>query len=152
MKADLNQYQRLAARTLPSKFRRVGHGPRGLEGSTCPAWVDPEREGCVGSALLIHGALKLTGEAGEVADLVGKWYGQGHEIDDDELIDELGDVLWHLAELCTALGVDVGVVAYRNLEKLRRRYPDGFEEVRSLNRAEQHSAFVEALDESSPGD
>ena len=130
MKADLNQYQRLASRTLPSEFR----GP-------------DEKTGEASTGLLIHGALKLAGEAGEVADLIGKWYGQGHDLDRDELIDELGDVLWHLAEVCTALRVDLGLVAYRNLRKLAARYPgEGFEVSRSLNRSEQHTTFVETLE------
>ena len=135
-KADLNQYQRLAARTLPDSAQSFGQ----------------VKGGDVNTHLLVHGALKLAGEAGEVADLVGKWYGQGHDLDRDELIDELGDVLWHLAEVCTALRVDLGLVAYRNLRKLAARYPgEGFEVERSLNRSEQHTAFIAELESSSDG-
>ena len=128
MKADLNQYQRLASRTLPDAQ---------LSGDC----------GDINTHLLIHGALKLAGEAGEVADIVGKWYGQMHDLDRDDLINELGDVLWHLAEICTALQVELGHVAYRNLRKLAARYPgEGFDASRSLNRSEQHTVFVETLE------
>ncbi len=115
MKVDLNQYQRLAARTLPD------HPFAGATGS-------------IKTGLLLHGVLKLAGEAGELSDLVGKWYGQGHDLDRDLLVEELGDVLWHTAEIATALGVDLGEVAYRNLEKLNGRYPDGFDPDRSTQR------------------
>jgi NTP pyrophosphatase (non-canonical NTP hydrolase) len=96
--------------------------------------------------LLIHGVLKLAGEAGELADLVGKWWGQGHELDREKLIAELGDVLWHVAEVSTALGVDLQEVAYLNLSKLQTRYPEGFDPEHSLNRSEQHSTFIETME------
>ena len=115
MKVDLNQYQRLAARTMPDNPFTGGSGQ-------------------VKIPLLMHGALKLAGEAGEICDEVGKWYGQGHDIDRDHLVEELGDVLWHVAEIATALGVDLGEVAFQNLEKLQRRYPDGFDIEKSLKR------------------
>ena len=114
-KVDLNEFQRLAARTLPDNP---------LHGNA---------DG-VNTALLLHGALKLSGEAGEISDQVGKWYGQGHDLNVDHLVEELGDVLWHVAEIATALDYDLGEVAYRNLEKLHKRYPDGFDAAKSKRR------------------
>ena len=115
MKVDLNQFQRLAARTLPD---------HPLQG----------RPGEIKTGMLLHGALKLSGEAGEISDEVGKWYGQGHDLDRDHLVEELGDVLWHVAEIATALGVDLGEVAYKNLQKLNERYPEGFDIEKSATR------------------
>jgi NTP pyrophosphatase (non-canonical NTP hydrolase) len=50
------------------------------------------------------------------------------------MIEELGDVLWYCAELACGLGVTLDEVAMRNIDKLRRRYPEGFDAERSINR------------------
>ena len=85
---------------------------------------------------LLNGVLGLTGEAGEVADIVKKHIFHGHELDRKELIKELGDVCWYLALLCHALDVPLDVVMISNIEKLRNRYPEGFSETASINRTE----------------
>lgn len=85
---------------------------------------------------LINGVMGLCGEAGECIDVVKKMMFQQHELDTDKLIEELGDVLWYCAELATGLGVTLEEVAQRNIDKLRRRYPEGFDAERSMNRAE----------------
>lgn len=85
---------------------------------------------------LINGVLGLVGEAGEVADLVKKHYYQDGRRLDEHLLEELGDVLWYIAEIASAMGYDLDDVAYQNVAKLRRRYPDGFEADRSLHREE----------------
>lgn len=79
-------------------------------------------------------ALGLIGEAAEVSEAVKKYMGHGHELNREKLIDEAGDVLWYVAELCTVLGVDMSDVATGNVEKLRKRYPMGFSSERSVNR------------------
>jgi len=81
-------------------------------------------------------ALGLAGEAGEVADHIKKAIGHGHELDRGELEDELGDVLWYIAEMCNTLDLSLARVAARNIEKLKRRYPVGFDAERSRNRVE----------------
>lgn len=85
---------------------------------------------------LLNGALGLTGESGEVSDMIKKYIFHGHDLDRDELIKELGDVCWYLALLCTAIGVDMSEVMSRNIEKLKARYPEGFSESASINRTE----------------
>lgn len=80
--------------------------------------------------------LGLAGEAGEVADLIKKHLHQGHELNVSDMVDELGDVAWYLALGCEILGVNLGTVMERNIEKLRRRYPEGFDSERSRNREE----------------
>ena len=80
-------------------------------------------------------ALGLCGEAGEVADVVKKHRGHGHELDEEKIVDELGEVLWYVAMIAWALdGIDLSAVAHENMQKLRARYPDGFSEERSRNR------------------
>ena len=86
--------------------------------------------------ILINGVMGLCGESGEAIDIVKKWLAQGHELDKDKLIKEIGDVAWYIAEIATALGVTLEEVLAKNIEKLKARYPDGFKYEDSLNRTE----------------
>lgn len=81
-------------------------------------------------------ALGLTGEAGEVADLVKKETTHGHARDTTKIKAELGDVLWYLAALAHEYGLTLEDVAAANIAKLKARYPDpeGFSEARSKAR------------------
>jgi NTP pyrophosphatase (non-canonical NTP hydrolase) len=83
---------------------------------------------------LINAALGLTGESGEVADHIKKHFHQGHPLNADKLIEELGDVLWYAAELAEELGVTLDLVMQLNLKKLESRYNGRFSVERSLNR------------------
>ena len=53
----------------------------------------------------------------------------------DHVTKELGDLLWFIAEYCTDLNLGLEDVMERNIEKLRARYPEGFDEEHSLHRA-----------------
>jgi NTP pyrophosphatase (non-canonical NTP hydrolase) len=75
---------------------------------------------------ILLGAIGLCGESGEVAELVKKHAFHGDKLDRTSLITEMGDVLWYLAHLANALDISLDDVAAGNMEKLRRRYPDGF--------------------------
>ncbi|MFQ9446379.1 MAG: nucleoside triphosphate pyrophosphohydrolase family protein [Christensenellales bacterium] len=86
--------------------------------------------------MLIDAALGLTGEAGEVADLVKKANYQGHILDKDAIMKELGDVAWYIALACQGLGVTMQEVFQMNVDKLKKRYPDGFDAWMSRNRTE----------------
>ena len=86
--------------------------------------------------VLINGVMGLCGESGEAIDIVKKHLHQGHELDREKLIKELGDIAWYLAETAYALGYDLEDVLAANIEKLKKRYPEGFEAGRSINRAE----------------
>ena len=83
---------------------------------------------------LRNAAYGLNGEAGEVIDLLKKHEFQGHDLPNEKLIDECGDVLWYCALLADALGFTLEQVMNRNIDKLRKRYPDGFDKSRSINR------------------
>lgn len=78
----------------------------------------------------------MNGEAGEVIDLLKKHEFQGHDLDYNEIVKELGDVAWYLALACTAIGVPLSAVLQQNIDKLKARYPDGFKTVDSVNRKE----------------
>lgn len=86
--------------------------------------------------VLINGVMGLCGEAGEAIDIVKKHLAQGHPLDREKLIKELGDVAWYLAETAYALEVPLEAVLQRNIEKLRARYPEGFSSERSMDRGE----------------
>lgn len=103
----MNEYQLLAQRTANTKGR---------------------------SGKIENGILGLCGETGECADLLKKYLFQEHELDKDKMVEELGDVLWYCAELATGLGVTLDEVARRNIDKLKARYPEGFDPERSIHR------------------
>lgn len=105
-----NEYQQLAQRTSNKKLTPAEH--------------------------IMNGALGLCGEAGEVADSVKKTFMQGHAIDRAHIAEELGDVCWYIAETASAIGYDLETILQMNIDKLRRRYPEGFSEERSINREE----------------
>ena len=79
--------------------------------------------------------LGLAGESGEVCDILKKHFRHGHPLADEKLVEELGDVLWYIAEIASAYGWDLEAIALGNLAKLRRRYPNGFTQERSLHRS-----------------
>ena len=104
----INEYQKLAMRTLNPALSKKD--------------------------VLINGVMGLCGEAGEAIDIVKKHLAQGHELDRDSLIKELGDVAWYLAETAYALDVSLEDVMKMNIEKLAARYPQGFDQERSVSR------------------
>ena len=85
---------------------------------------------------LINGCLGLAGETGEVSDIVKKYMFQGHQLEKEKILDECSDVLWYLTLTVKSIGYSLNDVMEHNIEKLKKRYPNGFEEERSINRAE----------------
>ena len=84
--------------------------------------------------VLINGVMGLCGESGEAIDLVKKHLAQGHDLDRNALIKELGDVAWYLAETAYALDVPLEDVLQGNIDKLKARYPQGFDVSCSVKR------------------
>ena len=107
---EINEYQKLAMRTLNPEIDK--------------------------KELILNASMGLCGESGEVIDLVKKHLFQGHDLDDERLIKELGDVAWYLAEAATDLNVDLSEILEKNIKKLENRFPDGFNSNRSINRGE----------------
>jgi NTP pyrophosphatase (non-canonical NTP hydrolase) len=112
---NANDYQHLAKRTL---------------------WERVEHKLSDNDLMLVWNALALTGEAGEIAELVKKGIFHRHGIDRYKLADELGDVLWYVAALCTHADLSLSDVMRLNIEKLKERYPNGFSTEDSRNRIE----------------
>tara|TARA_Y100000114_G_scaffold67927_1_gene62256 strand:+ start:1566 stop:1973 length:408 start_codon:yes stop_codon:yes gene_type:complete len=93
----------------------------------------------VETSRLLTACIGLSGEVGEFNDIVKKCIFQGKEMDEDtvtKLMSELGDVMWYVAQGCLALGTDIEDLIDINTAKLEKRYPGGFDEFRSENRAE----------------
>jgi len=84
--------------------------------------------------VLINGVMGLCGESGEVIDIVKKHLAQNHPLDKEKIIEELGDVCWYIAELATVLDVNMEDIMINNIEKLKKRYPEGFDTERSVKR------------------
>lgn len=87
---------------------------------TAPGDLPPER-------LLLNGLMGLNGEAGEAIDILKKHLFQGHELDTAHMAKELGDVAWYLAVSANAIGYDLETIMQMNVDKLKARYPDGFD-------------------------
>ena len=81
--------------------------------------------------LLANLSLGLAGESGEFVDLMKKHLYHGHYLDLDAVRSELGDILWYLSSISEALDLNLEKIAEMNIEKLRARYPDGFDSDRS---------------------
>lgn len=105
----INEYQKLAARTINKDLNQ--------------------------KMMEAHAVMGMCGEIGELQSLYQKIY-QGHDFDPDHAKKELGDLMWFIAEYCTAMGWKLEDVMWMNIDKLKARYPEGFEAERSLNRAE----------------
>ena len=106
----INEYQNLALRTLNRDLDR--------------------------DEMLLNAVMGLCGESGEAIDLVKKHRMHGHPFDREKFARELGDVAWYLAEAAHAVGMDLEQVLQMNIDKLQRRYPEGFDPEKSLHRAE----------------
>ena len=85
---------------------------------------------------LANAALGLTGEAGETAEIIKKHLFHATPLDQEALAKELGDCLWYIGAFATVLGLSLDDIAQRNVDKLRKRYPEGFDSERSRNRTE----------------
>lgn len=84
---------------------------------------------------LANAALGL-GEAGEIQNIIKKHIYHGHDLDVDAIIKECGDQLFYIAWMLDLVGVTLSGAMLENIEKLKRRYPDGFSSERSINREE----------------
>ena len=85
---------------------------------------------------LLDGVLGIGGESGEVLDVLKKALFQGHHLNHEKLIEEVGDVLWYMSLICSSLGYTLEDVAKKNIDKLIERYPNGFSTEASINRKE----------------
>ena len=86
------------------------------------------------TVILLEGVMGVVGEAGECAELVKKRLFQGHDLNREHLARELGDVAWYLALAADGLGYSLDDILQMNLDKIAGRYPEGYDNDRSLYR------------------
>ena len=87
-----------------------------------------------GEELMLNGVMGICGEGGEACDLLKKHLFQGHDLDKEHFAKELGDCLWYIAVAAEGAGYKLDDIMSMNIEKLKKRYPDGFEAELSINR------------------
>jgi len=118
-----NEYQELAMRTNNHKA------------SECVAKTlcchDQHTQDVCG---IMNAALGLSGEVGELNDMIKKWIFHEKPIDMLHLKKEIGDVCWYIAMMCEAWGFNLEQIMQLNINKLKERYPEGFDVVRANNR------------------
>ena len=85
---------------------------------------------------LINGCLGLAGESGETLDMIKKWVFHEKELDKEHLKKEIGDVMWYVAMICESAGFDLDDVLQTNVDKLKARYPEGFDTYLANHRKE----------------
>jgi NTP pyrophosphatase (non-canonical NTP hydrolase) len=82
----------------------------------------------------IHMAMGIATEAGEILDAYKKNLAYGRELDLVNVREEIGDLMWYIANLCTLTGIDLETALDINIAKLRLRYPSGFTQSNAITR------------------
>ena len=108
-----NEYQKLAMHT------NDGKATTRLAESFSFSWVD--------NGSLLNGCLGLSGETGEFCDMIKKAVFHEKEFDEEHAKKELGDCLWYVAMICESFGWNLEEIMEMNTEKLKARYPEGFD-------------------------
>lgn len=83
---------------------------------------------------IINASLGLAGEVGECVDHIKKGIYHGHDLDREYIKKELGDIAWYIALMSDAFDLDMAEVFEGNIQKLKERYPNGFDKEQSRNR------------------
>lgn len=102
-----NEYQNLAERTIRSDM--------------------------IAEDMEFHALHGMVSEIGELHSIYQKAY-QGHRPEEEHMKKEVGDLLWFIAEYCTANEWRLEDIMQMNIDKLKARYPDGFDTEKSIHR------------------
>lgn len=106
-----NEYQEAASRTDPDRSQQV---------------VDKLIDIAPNGSWLLHAQIGLAGEVGELAAAIQRWLYYGKPLDRTNVIEELGDLCWYLAQACRAMDVKLEDVMKANISKLLKRYPEKY--------------------------
>ena len=85
---------------------------------------------------ILNACLGMSGEVGEFNDMVKKWIFHEKLLDIEHAQKEIGDVLWYIAMICHSFCWDMDEIMKQNIDKLKARYPEGFDVVKSAHRKE----------------
>ncbi|MBD3362513.1 hypothetical protein GF362_02230 [Candidatus Dojkabacteria bacterium] len=83
---------------------------------------------------LLHGSIGISTEAGELLDHMKKHIYQDRDLDVVNIKEELGDIMWYMAIILRALNLDFEEILDLNIQKLRKRYGEEFDEQKALLR------------------
>jgi NTP pyrophosphatase (non-canonical NTP hydrolase) len=86
---------------------------------------------------LLHAALGIGGEAGEIVDAIKKHWVTGKPLDRENLVEEIGDVMFYMQALCNQLGITMTDAVIANMDKLNKRYPEGYSDAAAIARADK---------------
>lgn len=92
---------------------------------------------------LIDWALGIAGESGEIVDIIKKTIFQGHRLSVEDIIEEVGDLMWYITALCSTLDISLEKVLDANMDKLSKRYPNGFTQIDSIQRVDVNTDMVD---------
>lgn len=82
----------------------------------------------------LHMVLGMQTEVAEIADVYKKCIAYKKPLDFVNIKEEIGDVMWYIANLCNMNGWDLRDILTTNIAKLEARYPDKFTEEKAINR------------------
>jgi NTP pyrophosphatase (non-canonical NTP hydrolase) len=85
----------------------------------------------------LHAVVGISGEAGEMLDCVKKTWVYGKELDVENLREEAGDCMFYIQMLCNQFGWTIENLMLVNMEKLTRRYPEGYSDAAAQARADK---------------
>lgn len=83
---------------------------------------------------LLHAAMGVVTESGEVMDMLKKHFFYGKELDITNLLEESGDIFWYVAIICRLTGKSFEDIQLMNIKKLQKRFPNGFTEKDAIDR------------------
>lgn len=131
---NANKYQKLAMRTNDGKAsdRLIGK----MQEYDMKFANDHSDNDCVDIGGIFNACLGLSGEVGEFNDMIKKWVFHEKELDMEHAKKEAGDILWYVVMLCESFGWNMDEIMQMNVDKLKARYPEGFDVERANNRAE----------------
>jgi NTP pyrophosphatase (non-canonical NTP hydrolase) len=105
---EINQYQNKAVRTMASLSNNMDNQ--------------------------IHMLLGISTELGEIQDVFKKHIAYGKNLDLVNIKEEVGDLMWYVANFCTLNGWDLREILETNIKKLEFRYPEKFTSENALTR------------------
>ena len=130
---NANKYQKLAMRTNDGKAsdRLIGK----MQEYDMKFSSEQSNNDCVDIGGIFNACLGLSGEVGEFNDMVKKWVFHEKNLDMEHAKKEAGDILWYVVMLCESFGWNMEEIMQMNVDKLKARYPEGFDVERANNRA-----------------
>jgi NTP pyrophosphatase (non-canonical NTP hydrolase) len=93
---------------------------------------------------ILHAAVGVSGEAGELLDAVKKNWAYNKPLDRENIVEELGDLRFYMQHMMNLLNITDHEVIKHNLEKLQKRYAEGYSDKAAQERADKAPEVVPA--------